>query len=359
MNKDNNGIIFLTLILSFGFILSGCSPNTSENGRVELVKSLDYDFSVSVVAWHPDGDLVATGDTFNNSVVIWDAKTGEKIKTIKSIPGGSGDIAISPNGRYIAIGKTIVRGIPDGTHLELYNFKTGKIVRKFIPPKPPKGRANDVYSLAFSKDSKSLIASAYGSQFIGVIYNVATGNVISEIRSPVEKSGTFKSIVFNNNGQYFAAGKINGEIEIWSFSPLALKQRIQAHMGDVKSLAYSPDGKYIVSGTNTGHIVSNMRIKERTKITDPIKMWSTNNYQNVLSLSGHTGDIASLSYSNDGRYILSSSADKTVRLWDANNGRQIDLIKGFKFRVYSSLSPKGTVFVTADRKSLKIWKIND
>ena len=74
---------------------------------------------------------------------------------------------------------------------------------------------------------------------------------------------------------------------------------LEGHNYRVNSVAYSPDGRYIVSGSN-----------DRT-----IKIWDGEKC--IKTLEGHNYSVNSVAYSPDGRYIVSGSDDGTIKIWDA------------------------------------------
>lgn len=83
--------------------------------------------------------------------------------------------------------------------------------------------------------------------------------------------------------------------------------RCLRHSQYVTSVAFSPDGKYIVSGS----------------YDTTIKLWDRKTGRMVRNFLGHTDWVASVAFTPDGKQILSSSADKSIRLWDQNTGRLI------------------------------------
>ena len=74
---------------------------------------------------------------------------------------------------------------------------------------------------------------------------------------------------------------------------------LEGHSDNVKSVAYSPDGKKIVSGSNDG----------------TIKIWDANTGQCLKTLKGHSGDVWSVAFSPDGTKIISGSWDDTIKIW--------------------------------------------
>ena len=80
---------------------------------------------------------------------------------------------------------------------------------------------------------------------------------------------------------------------------------LQGHTSSVRSVAFSQDGRYIVSGSG-----------DRT-----IRVWNAQTGDQVGSpLEGHTDSIWSVAFSQDGRYIVSGSADRTIQVWNAQTG---------------------------------------
>ena len=79
---------------------------------------------------------------------------------------------------------------------------------------------------------------------------------------------------------------------------------LAGHTNWVLSVAFSPDGSRIVSGS-----------EDRT-----VRVWDVTRGEGSKSLAGHTSPVNSVAFSSDGSRIVSGSVDKTVRVWNAKSG---------------------------------------
>ena len=108
---------------------------------------------------------------------------------------------------------------------------------------------------------------------------------------------------------------------------------LPGHTEKVSSVAFSPDGRYIVSSSG-----------DKT-----IQLWDAQTGGQVgIPLQGHTDSVNSVAFSPDGRHIVSGSEDKTIQLWDAQTGGQVgNPLQGHTDSVNSvAFSPNGRHIVS-------------
>jgi WD40 repeat protein len=84
------------------------------------------------------------------------------------------------------------------------------------------------------------------------------------------------------------------------------------HSNEVKSVAFSPDGKYLASGSGD----------------NTVKLWCVESQKEVTTLQGHISYVQSVAFSSDGKYLASGSWDKTVKLWIVESQKEITTLRG-------------------------------
>jgi WD40 repeat protein len=126
--------------------------------------------------------------------------------------------------------------------------------------------------------------------------------------------------------------------------PLWLRS-LEGHTDWVRAMALSPDGRTIVSGS-----------LDRT-----VKVWDAHDGRLLRSLEGHTAWVNAVALSADGRTIVSGSEDRTVKVWDAASGRLLRSLEGHTDAVLAvALSADGRTIVSgSEDRTVKVWDAHD
>ena len=155
-------------------------------------------------------------------------------------------------------------------------------------------------------------------------------------------SSYVNSVTISPDGKYIVSGSDDETIKIWDIKTGECLNTLEGQ-NRVKSVTISPDGKYIVSGS----------------IDKTIKIWDIKTAECLNTLEGHSSYVESVTISPDGKYIVSGSSDKTIKIWDIKTGECLNTLEGHSYWVNSvTISPDGKYIVSGSRdKTIKIWDI--
>ena len=152
------------------------------------------------------------------------------------------------------------------------------------------------------------------------------------------------SVAFSPDGKKIVSGSYDKTLRVWDAeSGSSILGPLVGHTDWVTSVAFSPDGKKIVSGSHD----------------QMLRVWDAESGSSILGpLVGHTDLVMSVAFSPDGKKIVSGSYDQTLRVWDAESGssilgplvRHTDLVRSVAF------SPDGKKIVSGSYdKTLRVW----
>ncbi|RDW85430.1 hypothetical protein BP5796_03755 [Coleophoma crateriformis] len=149
------------------------------------------------------------------------------------------------------------------------------------------------------------------------------------------------SVAFSPDGKQVVSGSWDKTVRLWDATTGALLQMLEGHTDVVESVAFSPDGKQVVSGS-----------WDRT-----VRLWDAPTGVLLQTLKGHSYVVKSVAFSPDGKQILSGSSDQTVRLWDAATGALLQTLEGHTDMVESvAFSPDGKQVVSGSwDKTVRLW----
>ena len=292
------------------------------------------------VAFSPDGTRVASvsGAFMNDEpalkgdLVVRDVATGQEIFSHRNVPSGFRGVAFSPDGRWIATG--------NASDLVILNAATGK--EEFRLPDPG-SRDSPVLSLAFSPDSRRIIAG-YGafnnSQVVGHanLWDLTSRKLIERVPG---NRGTVYSVAFSPDGREVALAS-EGLVELWDLKATPRRVRsIPCHGGIVYAVAFSPDGRYLASGG----------------LDRALRLWDRATGKEIRAFYGHEGFVRGLAFSPDGRWLLSASEDYSLKLWEVASGRSLADFHGHQFFASCvAFSPDGRLVASGGQDhAVKLW----
>lgn len=167
---------------------------------------------------------------------------------------------------------------------------------------------------------------------------------------------SINSVAFSPDGQTLASGSMTERIieskegvseetiHFWDVGSGKLVRTLRGHgFNAVYSVVFSPDGQMLASAS-----------ADRT-----VKLWDLSSGQAVATLQGHSGAVLSLAFSPDGQMLASGSADRTIRLWDVASAKTTRTLTGHDGDVNGvDFAPDGKTLASASADaSVKLWDV--
>jgi WD40 repeat protein len=286
-------------------------------------------FTISSVAFSPDGRYILTGD--NAETALWNAATGEHIRSFKAGINLFDTVAFSPDGHYVIAGGNDKR-------MRLWDAATGELIRSFAEDE------DKVISIVFSPDGRSVLTGSYNET--AWLWDVASGQ---QIRSFAGHTGAAVSVAFSPDGRFVLTGGLDNTARLWDTATGKQIRTFEGHTGEVWSVAFSSDGRYLLTGSSeasarlwdtasgqqTRSFAVNNRLvsivafspDNRSVLTasGAVSLWDVDTGNPIRSFKDPTGLVYSAAFSRDGRFLLTGSSNwkAQARLWNADTGQSI------------------------------------
>ncbi|KAI7976980.1 hypothetical protein EIK77_002376 [Talaromyces pinophilus] len=149
------------------------------------------------------------------------------------------------------------------------------------------------------------------------------------------------SVAFSPDGQTVVSGSGDKTIKLWDAKTGSELQTLRGHLGRVFSVAFSPDSQTVASGS----------------YDNTIKLWDAKTGSELQTLRGHSDWVRSVVFSRDGQIVASGSCDGTIKLWDAKTGSELQTLKGHLHWVRSvAFSADGQILASGSSdRTIKLW----
>jgi WD40 repeat protein len=239
---------------------------------------------------------------WEGSVTLWNVATGQEIRKLKAHKGGVAIVALSPDGRRLAVAGH------DGQSSQAFENVKVWDVTEWRETVVLSRHTKSVTALAFSPDGR-LLASASGDKSVK-LWDAETGQ---EIRTLNPRTDLYIPIglAFSPDAKRLAASGSTGTLEVWDAATGREVFTVARHRGSTHTVAFSPDGRHLASAS-----------WDRT-----VEVSDAATGAEILTLRGHTDPVTCVAFSLDGQRLASGSRDGEVKVWDARTGQETLTLK--------------------------------
>lgn len=346
-----------------------------------------HDKAVSTLQLSPDEKYFLTGSK-SGEIKFWDMQSGQ------SIPHFEGRKADFIQDLTIKDGK--LYSVVNDEKVQYWDFSSAKL--KFLNTQPEtKKRGFEISSFALNNRRTEAVITNTKDR----------GVTIWDVKSNTKKtflkhSAYCKTAQFNSTGTIVAAGTMDNKIVVWNKSNPTVAYKLTGHLGNVNSIAFTQDSKYLVSGSQdktikvwdlsvksvlhtitVGQYVNSVSISPdgtkilaacgnkqdvfRTGTSDLLVLdWNLlGEYKgkkkgvNPLKLEGHTKAVNYATFSSKGTLVASASVDNRVIVWKTDTGEKIKELEGHYSSVNNVKFSDDDKYIISggDDGLIKIWDV--
>jgi len=239
-------------------------------------------------------------------------------------------------------GKKIALGCADGTLIILQTDGDKE-------PKPTASvvaHTGGVSCVSFHPETDRIVTS--GGDGLVKIYNLPdNGNPIeaTKFEPPIKSSNgggnpPVTTVAYSNDGKFLVSGGAEGVVRIWDAATTSEVRTLRGHTGWVTSVGFSPDGRNVVSCA----VDKAVRLFELPKSDG--------------APTGHSAMARCIAVSRDGKYAATGSDDRTVKVWNLANGREVATLTGFGGNVAAIVFQGNDTIVAGSASDNKLRKFS-
>lgn len=246
----------------------------------ESFDMIDSGNAVCSLAFSADGSILIAGGV-DGVLKVWDFENRDLLESMSEHTDYIWNTTIAPDGSYFATGSS------DGT-IKIWSMSDYSMLESLNPGD------GEIRSVLFTSDGSTMITGAENGNI--EFWNTSDWSIIHTINA---HSNLVMGMALSPDGKTLASVSWDQSIKLWDMSDYSLLINI-SDGENVISVSFSPDGKILATGSvNTG----------------TVKLWRVSDGALLLDMSDMVSVAWMVTFSPDGRTIISSSADETIRVW--------------------------------------------
>jgi WD40 repeat protein len=197
-------------------------------------------------------------------------------------------------------GKQVVSASDDKV-IRVWNWQAGKTIRT-IRGQVGAGSEGKIFAMALSSDGRWLATGGWfpGSEAIR-LYDFAAGNLVTLLKG---HTNVVSSLAFSPDGKRLISSDVDALAIIWDVEGRKLLHRLQGHAGEIYGVAFTPDGERAATASND----------------TTLRLWRVGDGSLIAELKGHKDGVFRVAVNPIDGSIASASDDGEIRLWDGRDG---------------------------------------
>ncbi len=278
---------------------------------------------VSRVALSRDGRTALSSGGSEEALKVWDAATGQCLRTFEEKAGEASSICFSPDGKLALTAHSY------GDRLRLWDVKAGRLLRKV--------EGKDWVHTACMSDDGRLTLTATSSEL-----ELWEGMLERSLRT-FSGSRDMRAAALSADGRYILAGEYD-KLRLWDAASGQSLRIFEGHSFWVNSVCISADGRHALSGSSD----------------KGLRLWDLASGRCLQTFDGHGGGVTSACLSADGRFAASGAEDSTVKLWETRTGQCVRTFEGHRYKVNSvCISRDGRFLLSgSEDRTIKLWMLD-
>jgi WD40 repeat protein len=305
--------------------------------RLSIISTFGQGEALRSLAFSPDGTALASagGNSEDFAIRLWDVGSGLLLRTLEGHTSIVWTVAFSPDGQLLASVSS------DGTG-RIWDWRTGSVLETLNFP-------GQVVSVTFSPDSQILAVGGVDTWPNAAIWTYSVSSW-----QPVLKLTEFwniPSLAYSPDGEYIVGGGTSRNVRVWRTSDGATLF-VLYHSGQVSSLAISPDGSAVASG------LCEASDEDGTCARGAVCLWSLDTGRLIRTLSDFPDWVERVAYSVDGSVLIAGSRDGTLGFYATTDYQPILVSSSPGGGGVLAASSDGRLLATAGSNGMiNLWRV--
>ncbi|MCC3600631.1 MULTISPECIES: NACHT domain-containing protein [unclassified Microcoleus] len=292
--------------------------------------------SILRVAFSPDSQLLATGDS-NNLVSLWQVSNGQSRAIFRSHHGWVWALAWSlfplPLNGGNEAGYVLASGGADRT-IRLWSIESESCLAIL------QGHQTTIRTLAWQPHGH-ILASGDDRQIR--LWDTRTKECCQILQG---HSNWVMFVAWSPDGQILASASLDGTVRVWDIQNGECLKILSEHTNGIWSIAWSPNGELLATGS-----------QDRT-----VKIWDADSGKCLKTLQRNDRAVFSVAWSPDSRMLASASGDQNIAIWDIESSQCLQTLQGDSNSIWNvtvAWSPDGKTIASGSHdQTVRLWEVD-